>query len=257
MSGSLIATGKGNFNGNFDVGPEKMFVDSSNNVQVQGKMYIGKTLTVRKNLTLLGDADILGTTFARGGLRTKKLTLFGDMNVRGYGFLYGQVAVGGQSRFLQGINLGSDLIVHAGDAAIPDVWTHGTTNAICPSEYQDSDGNTCTPTYVLASNLSSPCPNASGGPGCMLNPTGNCYLVYNDTCKLTTKGALTDQVVFRVSNNTGLMTLSGAIQAQSFDSQSSFDRLTSRLLNVNGNLSASAVAGECKVSYSRPNFQSK
>ena len=99
---------------------------------------------------------------------------------------------------------------------------------------------------MLASNLSSPCPNASGGPGCMLNPTGNCYLVYNDTCKLTTKGALTDQVVFRVSNNTGLMTLSGAIQAQSFDSQSSFDRLTSRLLNVNGNLSASAVAANVK-----------
>jgi len=242
VSGILIATGDANFNANFDVGPEKMFVDSSNNVEVAGKMNIGKSLVVRKNLTLFGDADILGTTFARGGLRTKKLTLFGDMNVRGSGFLYGQVAVGGQSRFLQGINLGSDLIVHSGDAAIADVWTHEETNEICPSEYQDSDGNTCTPTFVLASDLSSPCPNATGGAGCMLNPSGNCYLVYNDTCKLTTKGALTDPVVFRVSNNTGLMTLSGGIQAHSFDSNSSFDGLTSRRLSVGGRLSAGGVS---------------
>ena len=224
----LNVSGPSTFAGDFNLNSGKFKVNSNTgDTEIAGKLYISETLTVMNNLKLTGDADILGTTFARGGLRTKKLTLFGDLSIRGHGFLFGPLLVKGNSLIKEGVGVGADFKVFANDTHSGDVWTN-ESGVPCHYAWEDSDGATCVPAFVQTADGTTSCPavyrnsagqdctegtsgcTAQAPAGCSLNTSGSCYKVYPDDCTLDRFGEFNPSIpVMAITHTTGNTTTTG------------------------------------------------
>jgi len=116
IDGPLWVKGDAEVLRNLRVNSTKFKVDyATGNVSTAGVLEVGGNLTILKNLHIMGDATIGGTTFAKGGIKTTYMDIKGDLDVGGKMNVDRTVLTKGNSTMLQDLRIGNDLSIYPGD----------------------------------------------------------------------------------------------------------------------------------------------
>ena len=83
-----------------------------------------RNMDVNGNILIKGNADILGTTFSNGGIKTSELEMSGEMGVGGNLSVVSGLIVAGETQIKSTLDLRGDFIIHQGNTGGEMSATH-------------------------------------------------------------------------------------------------------------------------------------